>query len=61
MEKCYNIRQASELLGIKVRTVRQWIADNKIKATKHTVSNRWFVSEAEIQRIKGESINDNKD
>ncbi len=46
-----NIRQASKLLGIKVRTVRQWIHDGKIKAGKYDVSNRWFIEESEIERI----------
>lgn len=54
MEKQYNIRQASELLGIKVRTVREWIRNGKLKADKYECSNRWFVSEGEIKRIKGE-------
>lgn len=54
MEKRYSIRQASELLGIKVRTVREWIRLGKIKATKYEVSNRWFISESEIKRLRGE-------
>lgn len=54
MEKDYNIRQAAELLGIKVRTVRQWIADGKIRAKKYSFSRRWFISADEIMRVKGE-------
>lgn len=50
--KNYNIRQASNLLGIKVRTVREWIRRGKLKATKYGVSNRWFISEDEIKRIQ---------
>lgn len=55
MDKNYSLRQASELLGIKVRTVRDWIGKGKIKAEKYGCSNRWFVSESEIARIRGES------
>ena len=53
MDKRYSIRQASELLGIKVRTVREWIRLGKIKAEKYEVSNRWFISESEILRVRG--------
>lgn len=56
-EKNYNIVKTAELLGIKVRTVRQWIRDEKLKAVKYDVSNRWFIPESEITRLK----NGNKD
>ena len=56
-EKNYNIVKTAELLGIKVRTVRQWIRDGKLKAVKYDVSNRWFIPESEIERLK----NGNKD
>lgn len=49
--KMYNIRQASNLLGIKVRTVREWIRNGKLKAGKYDVSNRWFIPESEIERL----------
>lgn len=60
MGQCYNIKQAAELLGIKVRTVREWIKLNKLHAEKYECSNRWFVSEEEINRIRGEKNIDNK-
>lgn len=50
-EKRYNIRQASNLLGIKVRTIREWIRNGKLKAQKYEVSNRWFITESEVERI----------
>ena len=53
-EKRYNLRQAAELLGIKVRTVREWIRLDKIKAEKYECSNRWFITEGEISRLRGE-------
>ena len=52
MDRFYSIRQASNLLGIKVRTVREWIRRGKLKAVKYGVSNRWFISEDEIRRIQ---------
>ncbi len=50
-EKLYGTVQAAPLLGVKVRTVRQWIRDGKLKAFKLPGSIRWKVSESEIQRI----------
>ena len=59
--KHYNIRQASMLLGIKVRTVREWIRSGKIQAIKYPVSARWFIPESEITRLTGGSgRNDNE-
>lgn len=55
MEKHYNLRQASEILGVRVRTLRQWIRDGKLKATKYSCSTgvkaQWFISEEEMKRI----------
>lgn len=51
MQKHYNLRQAGDLLGIKVRTVREWVHKGKLKAHKYPESNRWYVSEGEISRI----------
>ena len=48
----YSISGASEVLGVKVRTIRQWIRDGKIKAQKYSVSNRWFIPAEEIDRIQ---------
>lgn len=51
----YNIKETAEILGIKVRTVREWIKTGKIRAEKNDYrhSNQWFISEDEIMRIKG--------
>ena len=68
MERLYNVNQAADALGIKVRTIRQWIHTGKLKAGKYPVSNRWFVSESEIRRLRNEQrsgelehSDDNKD
>lgn len=53
MEKNYNLKEVASLLGIKIRTVREWIKTGKLKAQKYAVSNRWFVTESEIKRVKG--------
>ena len=50
-----NIVETAEALGLKVRTVRQWIHDGKIKAIKYPSSTRWMIPVEEIERIqKGE-------
>lgn len=54
VEKRYSVRQASNLLGIKVRTVREWIKLGKLKGIKYDCSNRWFIPESEITRVRGE-------
>ena len=54
MEKGYNLNEVAELLGIKVRTVRQWIKDGKINANKIAGTRRWVVRESEIKRLLGE-------
>lgn len=52
MERMYTTVEACTILGIKVRTMRDWISKGKIKAQKYGVSNRWFIAESEIERIK---------
>lgn len=54
MEKAYNLIDAANLLGIKVRTARQWITDGKLKARKLAGTNRWIVMESEIKRLRNE-------
>lgn len=54
MEKAYNLNEVAILLGIKVRTVRSWISEGKIKGQKLKGTNRWFVMESEIRRVRGE-------
>lgn len=53
MEKAYSLSQTATLLGIKVRTVRDWVRTGKIKASKITGSRRWIVMESEIKRLQG--------
>jgi len=49
----YTIRQASNLLKIKVRTVREWIRLGKLRAEKQN-NGRWRISESEIERTINE-------
>ena len=52
----YSLREAAELLGIKVRTIREWIRTGKIQAEKENGGWYWRVPETEIRRL-----NENKD
>ena len=53
MERGYNLKQVSELLGIKLRTVREWVRNGTINASKISGTNRWIVMESEIRRLQG--------
>lgn len=53
MERGYNLIQTADLLGIKVRTVRDWVNRGKIHASKIEGSRRWIVMESEIKRLQG--------
>ena len=53
MENGYNTIQAAELLGVKPRTIREWLHNGKIKANKIPNSDRWIIMESEIKRMQG--------
>lgn len=44
------IRQVAKLLGIKVRTIREWIKKNKIKAVKIGNDRTWYIPKEEVYR-----------
>lgn len=52
VERYYNLNETSVLLGIKVRTAREWVHNGKMNAVKYPNSKSWFVSESEIRRIQ---------
>ena len=52
VEKNFNIKQTARILGIQVRTVREWIKKGKISAKKYNSCPMWFISEKEIDRIQ---------
>lgn len=59
MYKVYTIRQASKMLGMSVRTVREWVWRGKIKASKYSGSNMWRIPESEIKKIMLATETDN--
>ena len=54
IERHYNLNEASVLLGIKVRTAREWVHNGKMKAVKYPNGKMWHVPESEIRRLRGE-------
>lgn len=55
IEKEYSIIEAAKILGIKARTVREWIKKGRIKA--HKPRNKWLISGDEIRRIISQKEN----
>lgn len=47
----YDIKGVADKVGVKVRTVREWIKNGKIKGEKNPISGRWFFEEKEVNRI----------
>ena len=50
IEMEYGITEAAVRLGMKARTVREWIRSGKNKAHKNA-SRKWMITDAEIERI----------
>ena len=47
----YTVDEASKVLKLKVRTVREMIHDGRIKAFKYPGGKAWMIPEAEIKRL----------
>lgn len=52
VEKGFNLQEVANLLGMKVRTIRQWVHDGKLKANKISGTKRWIVLESEVRRLQ---------
>lgn len=55
--KAYSIRDASKILGVKVRTIRDWISKGQLRAFKRIDKgggHYWGISEEEINRLRKE-------
>lgn len=57
----YELHAVAKLLGKKVRTIRYWVQIGKLKAIKNLTGYRWLVSQEEIDRIREEMGNADKD
>jgi predicted site-specific integrase-resolvase len=54
MEKYYTLKETSEILNVKVRTLRLWIEKGKLITKKYGCGKMHYVSEKEIERVQGE-------
>lgn len=54
MEKYYTLKETSEILNVKIRTLRKRIEEGRIIAKKYNGSNMLYISEKEIERVQGE-------
>lgn len=46
----FSIKETAQILGFKERSVRQWVLDGKVKATK--IFFEWRITREEIERLK---------
>jgi excisionase family DNA binding protein len=53
MERGYSLREVADALGLKVRTIRQWVHDGKLQAVKPKGAKQWVVFESELRRVQG--------
>lgn len=52
MEKHYSLIETAEILGVKVRTLREWLKTGYLTAHKHDNKPKWYVSQSEIERLQ---------
>ena len=52
MKKHYSLVETAEILGVKVRTQREWLKDGSLKAQKYDGKKKWYVSQSEIERLQ---------
>ena len=51
MEKTYNITQASEIIGVSVKTLQRWDREGKLVANR-TPSNRRYYTDNQLKEVK---------
>ena len=56
MEKHYSLVETADILGIKLRTVREWLKSGFIIAHKYEGKKKWYVSQSEIDRLQSKMI-----
>jgi excisionase family DNA binding protein len=55
-EKYYSTTSVGRLLGVKPTTVRRWIREGKLEATKFSEHGHLRISERELERFANERI-----
>ena len=56
MEKHYSLVETAEILGVKVRTLREWLKDGSLKAQKYDGKKKWYIAQSEIERLQSKMI-----
>ena len=54
MEKQYDLKDTADILGVKIRTLRDWIKKGKITAKQYSNCGKLFIAQSEIERIQKE-------
>lgn len=52
----YTIRDVSEMTGIKVRTLRSWIAKKEVASFKDEKTGRVYILDSEIEKLEGKAM-----
>lgn len=52
MEKHFDLPKAAVILGVKVRTLREWVKSGYVVAKKYDGKKKWYIAESEIERIQ---------
>ena len=42
MEKYYSLNETADILGVKVRTLREWLKDGTLIAHKYENKKKWY-------------------
>lgn len=53
----YSVKEASEFLNVKVRTIRNWISNGKLKARKDEKTRRWKISKRSLEKVAHDNKN----
>lgn len=60
MKKLYSLREVWETLGIKIRTLRDWICKGKLEAVK-LPDRHWYITEKQYIVLKERNGDADKD
>lgn len=47
----YSVREISDILNVKVRTVRSWITDGKLRARKDKKTRKWKIAKRSLEKF----------
>lgn len=56
MEKMYDLVETAEILGVKVRTLREWLKTGFLIGHRYNGKPKWYVSQSEIDRLQCKEV-----